>query len=113
MIQNAYFISGFTHIAFTLQRRVCFCVFVESNVERIMAEQIEEEEIQLSSDDIVEAFRLPLTVKKRKPAKAIPSKYKGRTVIRVGSYNMLSFTKQKASNPGVREVICMTILEHG
>ncbi|XP_028400937.1 endonuclease/exonuclease/phosphatase family domain-containing protein 1-like [Dendronephthya gigantea] len=82
-----------------------------------MAEQIQEEEeeevILLTSDEIVEAFRLPLTVQKRKPVEAIPSKYKGRTVIRVGSYNMLSFTKQKANNPGVREVICMTILEHG
>jgi hypothetical protein len=26
---------------------------------------------------------------------------------------MLSFTKQKAENPGIREVMCMTILENG
>ena len=78
-----------------------------------MAEQSEAEVVHLTPEDIVEAFRLPLTVEKRKPVKPVPTKYKGRTVIRVASYNMLSFTKQKAENPGIREVICMTMLENG
>ncbi len=78
-----------------------------------MADQSEVEAIELTAEDIVEAFRLPLTVQKRKPVDAVPSKYKGRTVIRIGSWNMLSFTKQRAANPGVREVMCMTILENG
>ena len=77
-----------------------------------MAEQ-SEEIIHLTAEDIVEAFKLPLTVGKRKTNKAVPTKYNGRKIIRVASYNMLSFTKQKAANPGVREVICMTILENG
>ena len=77
-----------------------------------MAEQ-SEEIIHLTAEDIVEAFKLPLTVGKRKTNKAVPTKYNGRKIIRVASYNMLSFSKQKAANPGVREVICMTILENG
>jgi hypothetical protein len=78
-----------------------------------MANQSETEQIDLRPEDIVEAFMLPLTVEKRKQVKAVPTKYKGRTVIRIGSWNMLSFTKQKAANPGIREVMCMTILENG
>lgn len=72
-----------------------------------------EEQIPLSAQDIVEAFQMPLTVGKRKQVEPVPTKYKGRTVIRIGSWNLLSFTKQKAKNPGVREVVCMTILENG
>ena len=77
-----------------------------------MADESEKEVIELSAEDIVEAFQMPLTVEKRKAVKPVPPKYKGRTVIRVGSWNMLSFTKQKAANPGVREVMCQTILEN-
>ena len=72
-----------------------------------------EEVIELRPEDIVEAFQMPLTVQKRKAVNTAPRKYKGRTVIRIGSWNMLSFTKQKAANPGIREVMCMTILENG
>mgnify|MGYP002803453773 CR=1 FL=1 len=77
-----------------------------------MADECEKEVIALSYADIIEAFQMPLTVRKRKAVKPVPPKYKGRMVIRVGSWNMLSFTKQKAANPGVREVMCQTILEN-
>ena len=77
-----------------------------------MAGESDNQVIVLSPDDVVEAFQMPLTVRKRKAVKPVPPKYKGRTVIRVGSWNMLSFTKQKAANPGVREVMCQTILEN-
>ena len=79
----------------------------------IMADESAKEVIELSADDIVEAFQMPLTVEKRQQTKPVPWKYKRRTVIRIGSWNMLSFTKQKAANPGIREVMCQTILENG
>ena len=73
----------------------------------------DEEKIALSAEDLVEAFQMPLQVQKRKQVKPVSTKYKRRSVIRIGSWNMLSFTKQKAKNPGIREVMCLTILENG
>ncbi|XP_013383782.1 endonuclease/exonuclease/phosphatase family domain-containing protein 1-like [Lingula anatina] len=37
----------------------------------------------------------------------------GRPVVRIGSWNVLSCCLNKIANPGVREVICMTVLENG
>lgn len=80
-----------------------------------MAEEIQNDAdvIHLTASEIVDAFQLPLSLRKWPEFDNVPSKYKRRTVIRIGSWNLLSFTKQKAKNPGVREVICMTILQHG
>ncbi|XP_061197033.1 endonuclease/exonuclease/phosphatase family domain-containing protein 1-like [Saccostrea echinata] len=40
-------------------------------------------------------------------------KHKNRSVVRVASWNVERFDEEKANNIGVREVICMTILENG
>lgn len=37
----------------------------------------------------------------------------GRRVLRVASWNLQQLTEDKIDNPGVKEVICMTILENG
>lgn len=55
-------------------------------------------------------FKIP---RRKSIAKEVPHSYRGRSVVRIGSWNLLSFTKWKARNPGVREVMCRTILENG
>ncbi|GFR77838.1 endonuclease/exonuclease/phosphatase family domain-containing protein 1 [Elysia marginata] len=40
-------------------------------------------------------------------------KHKNRSVFRLASWNLKEFTSEKAKNPGVREAVCMTILENG
>lgn len=40
-------------------------------------------------------------------------KHKNKGVVRIASWNVERFDEEKANNPGVREVICMTILENG
>lgn len=40
-------------------------------------------------------------------------KHKNRSVVRLASWNVERFDEEKANNIGVREVICMTILENG
>jgi hypothetical protein len=40
-------------------------------------------------------------------------KHKNKGVVRIASWNVERFSEEKANNPGVREVICMTILENG
>lgn len=37
----------------------------------------------------------------------------GRRVVRIASWNLQRLTDEKINNPGVKEVICMTILENG
>uniref|UniRef100_A0A8C4WXG1 Endonuclease/exonuclease/phosphatase family domain-containing protein 1 n=1 Tax=Eptatretus burgeri TaxID=7764 RepID=A0A8C4WXG1_EPTBU len=39
--------------------------------------------------------------------------YNGRTVVRVASWNVQRCSQSKVSNPGVREILCMSILENG
>lgn len=38
---------------------------------------------------------------------------KGEPAVRIASWNLHDFSAEKAGNPGVREVICRTILENG
>lgn len=38
---------------------------------------------------------------------------KGEPAIRIGMWNLHEFSFEKANNPGVREVVCRTILENG
>ncbi|VDI64701.1 Hypothetical predicted protein [Mytilus galloprovincialis] len=40
-------------------------------------------------------------------------KHKNKGVVRIASWNVERFDEDKANNPGVREVVCMTILENG
>lgn len=39
--------------------------------------------------------------------------HKNERVVRIASWNVEIFDEEKASNPGVKEVVCMTILENG
>ena len=38
---------------------------------------------------------------------------KGEPAIRLASWNLHEFSAEKANNPGVKEVVCRTILENG
>ena len=40
-------------------------------------------------------------------------KHKNRRVVRIASWNLECCDDEKANNPGVRDVVCMTILENG
>ncbi|CAM9243346.1 unnamed protein product, partial [Lampetra planeri] len=39
--------------------------------------------------------------------------HRGRPVVRLGSWNLQRCSREKSSNAGVREVVCMTLLESG
>lgn len=56
----------------------------------------------------------PLTQSSSRPD-IIPFNFStdGRRVVRVASWNLQQLTEDKINNPGVKEVICMTILENG
>lgn len=74
----------------------------------------EHEDFLLTADEIAQLSHRRLKIQRRKSlANKVERTYKGRTVTRIGSWNLLSFSKWKARNLGVREVICMTILENG
>ncbi|XP_048402739.1 endonuclease/exonuclease/phosphatase family domain-containing protein 1-like [Stegostoma tigrinum] len=47
------------------------------------------------------------------PAEAFSGIFDRRKVIRIGTWNLQSLTLDKVNNPGVREVICLTLLENG
>ncbi|XP_067906058.1 endonuclease/exonuclease/phosphatase family domain-containing protein 1-like isoform X2 [Heterodontus francisci] len=49
----------------------------------------------------------------RPPGEAFIGIFHGRQVIRIGTWNLQSLTLEKVNNPGVREVICLTLLENG
>ncbi|CAC5421495.1 unnamed protein product [Mytilus coruscus] len=55
------------------------------------------------------------TIKLSSRPKVTPFKFRhGRKgVVRIASWNIERFDQEKADNPGVKEVICMTILENG
>jgi hypothetical protein len=38
---------------------------------------------------------------------------KGNSAFRLATWNLQAFSPEKAENPGVREVVCRTILENG
>ncbi|XP_060694228.1 endonuclease/exonuclease/phosphatase family domain-containing protein 1-like [Hemiscyllium ocellatum] len=44
---------------------------------------------------------------------AFTGTFDGRKVVRIGTWNLHSLTLDKINNPGVREVICLTLLENG
>ncbi|GCB62788.1 endonuclease/exonuclease/phosphatase family domain-containing protein 1-like [Scyliorhinus torazame] len=49
----------------------------------------------------------------RPPAEAFTGTFDGKKVVRIGTWNLQSLTLDKVNNPGVREVICLTLLENG
>ncbi len=68
-----------------------------------------------SSQDDLLAMYGPLLKRSFRHAKppSLVKKRDTRNVIRIGSWNLQGFTKEKAENPGVKEVACLTILENG
>ena len=67
-----------------------------------------------SQDDLIAMYGplLKRSFRHAKPAVLIRQR-NTQTVIRIGSWNLQGFTKEKAENPGVKEVACLTILENG
>jgi len=56
----------------------------------------------------------PLSEKPVRPKVDVPQfKCNNRGAVRIASWNLQCFSSEKANNPGVREVVCMTILENG
>ncbi|XP_078067248.1 endonuclease/exonuclease/phosphatase family domain-containing protein 1-like [Mustelus asterias] len=49
----------------------------------------------------------------RPPAKTFTGIFDGKKIVRIGTWNLQSLTLDKVNNPGVREVICLTLLENG
>jgi hypothetical protein len=37
----------------------------------------------------------------------------GNTALRIATWNLQDFTLEKVENPGVKEIVCRTILENG
>jgi len=56
----------------------------------------------------------PLTESSNRPdVTPFDFKMDGRKVVRIASWNIQQLTDDKVNNPGVKEVVCMTILENG
>ncbi|XP_052817075.1 endonuclease/exonuclease/phosphatase family domain-containing protein 1-like [Mya arenaria] len=56
----------------------------------------------------------PFSEKAERPAVDFPTfKCNNRGAVRVASWNLQCFSSDKALNPGVKDVVCMTILENG
>ena len=67
-----------------------------------------------SQDDLIAMYGplLKRSFRHAKPQVLVQQRNKN-LVIRMGSWNLQGFTKEKAENPGVKEVACLTILENG
>lgn len=56
----------------------------------------------------------PLSEKPVRPLVEPPTfKCNNKNAVKIASWNLQCFSEEKASNPGVRDVVCMTILENG
>uniref|UniRef100_H2YKC6 Endonuclease/exonuclease/phosphatase domain-containing protein n=1 Tax=Ciona savignyi TaxID=51511 RepID=H2YKC6_CIOSA len=56
----------------------------------------------------------PECIPSNRPKTLIPSAvYEGRPVVRIATWNLQQCSLDKAKNPGIKEVVCMTILENG
>ncbi|EFA04215.1 endonuclease/exonuclease/phosphatase family domain-containing protein 1 [Tribolium castaneum] len=68
----------------------------------------------LSSSSLFDIFELLSAYSPRPTGQEIFNfTRKGEPAIRIGVWNLHEFTFEKANNPGVREVVCRTILENG
>ena len=67
-----------------------------------------------SIENLLEALG-PLGETPKRPPLSEPFKFrhKNRRVVRVASWNLQQCSLDKVSNPGVKDVVCMTILENG
>ncbi|XP_074842156.1 endonuclease/exonuclease/phosphatase family domain-containing protein 1 isoform X2 [Carettochelys insculpta] len=55
----------------------------------------------------------PQLLAARPPVELFGGLRDGKPALRVATWNLQSCSVEKANNPGVREVVCMTLLEHG
>ncbi|KAK3086845.1 hypothetical protein FSP39_024371 [Pinctada imbricata] len=63
--------------------------------------------------EILEPYIKDFKESVRPKVKPFKFKHKNRGVVRIASWNLERFDVEKATNPGVRDVVCMTILENG
>ncbi|CAL1541352.1 unnamed protein product, partial [Lymnaea stagnalis] len=66
-----------------------------------------------SLENLLEILGPLAKVPERPKVGKITLKYNNRKVVRLASWNLEKFSLEKAGNPGVKDVICMTILENG
>jgi len=66
-----------------------------------------------SQDDLLNMYG-PISRKSmRRKKNPVQLQKDNRPVVRVASWNLQGFSSEKAENPGVKEVICMSVLENG
>ena len=66
-----------------------------------------------SLENLVDALG-PMSEKPARPFVDLPVfKYKNRNALKIASWNLECFSTEKSNNVGVRDVVCMTILENG
>lgn len=66
-----------------------------------------------SLENLLEILGPLAKVPERPSVEAVALKHNNRKVFRLSSWNLEKFSSEKASNPGVKDVVCMTILENG
>ena len=66
-----------------------------------------------SLEDLLQILGPLAKVPTRPKVDFVSLKHKNRTVFRLATWNLNMFTSEKAKNPGVREAVCMTIIENG
>lgn len=66
-----------------------------------------------SVENVLSLLEPIIKTSKRHKVTPFNFKHKNKGVIRIASWNVERFDEEKANNPGVKEVICMTILENG
>ncbi|RUS80596.1 hypothetical protein EGW08_011651, partial [Elysia chlorotica] len=66
-----------------------------------------------SLEDLLQILGPLAKVPTRSKVDFVSLKHKNRSVFRLATWNLSMFTSEKAKNPGVREAVCMTIIENG
>lgn len=66
-----------------------------------------------SLENLLEILGPLAKVPERPKLEKVTLTYKNRQVFRLASWNLEKFSLEKARNPGVKDVVCMTILENG
>ncbi|XP_055891555.1 endonuclease/exonuclease/phosphatase family domain-containing protein 1-like [Biomphalaria glabrata] len=66
-----------------------------------------------SLENLLEILGPLAKVPARPKVEDVTLKHNNRKVFRLASWNLEKFSVEKASNPGVKDVICMTVLENG
>ncbi|CAG5134457.1 unnamed protein product [Candidula unifasciata] len=92
------------------------CVNGATGNKIIKQEQLDREYIRRSTSSIENLLQIlgPLAkVPERPKIDKITFKYKNGDILRLASWNLDKFSLEKSGNPGVKDVVCMTLLENG